>query len=925
MTRDVELVTVQLTVNGNPIEASIPPVLNLMHFLRDELRLTGAKNGCDSGHCGSCTVVVNGEARRACLLRMGKLDGAGIETIESLAQDGSLHPLQKAFIEMGAVQCGYCTPGVLMSAKALLDRNPQPSRAEIKAALDLNRNTCRCTGYVKVFEAIEGAAARLRAGGTYSAASESEEGRILLLHDALDRVRGRTEYADDLKPEGLLYGKLLWSDHPHAQVLFLDATRAEAMDGVRAVITASDIPGENLKGIVIKDEPAIARDKVRYIGDSLAAVFADSAAIAEEAVRSIQVDYRPLPGVFSPEQASAPGAPKVHEAGNLLHHARIQRGDVEAAFSQCAAIVEGTFTTPFVEHGFLETESGLAMPNDDGGVTILYPTQSAFDDQAQLAAILDLPKEKIRVIQTPSGGAFGGKEDMLFHQYLALAALRTGRPVKITLTRPESLRVHAKRHPAVLRYKTGAAPDGHLLAIQSRVTLDTGAYASLGADVLENTLVFGAGPYFVPNLDLEGWAWYSNNVPAGAMRGFGVNQVAVALEQQLDELARILELDPIELRLRNALDVGLPTAADHVLEPGVPAIKETLLATRQALSSVDLPAANGRKIGIGIASAVKNIGFGHGLPESAGVIIELMADGQVSLHASQHEYGQGAHSALAMMVAEELGTPLEHIRVFGPDTAVTPETGPTTASRQTFLTGNATLLACRALKEELFSHAAETLDVAPERLELLFDRILDPKTGRHLPLSDFGDRFVVERRYHAPTSAPLLEGEISHFGQADFVSRPTHWCYAYNTQAAIVAVDPKDGSVDVLRIISANDVGHVINRQAIEGQIHGGVMMGLGYALSERFLVEDGIHTTDSLHKIRLPSAGDTPEIDCLLVEVPHPLGPGGVKGFAEAPSLATAPAILNAVHDAVGVRVRDLPADRGRMKYLLDANGEVL
>jgi CO/xanthine dehydrogenase Mo-binding subunit len=503
--------------------------------------------------------------------------------------------------------------------------------------------------------------------------------------------------------------------------------------------------------------------------------------------------------------------------------------------------------------------------------------------------------------------------------------LKTGRPVKITLSREESLRVHVKRHPAEIYYKTGANAEGKILAIQSKVVLDTGAYASLGLDVLENTLVFGAGPYYVPNLDLQGWAWYTNNVPSGAMRGFGVNQIAVALEQQLDEIARRLEIDPIDLRLINSLDVGLPTAADHILEQGVPAIKETLTATKDALAALDLPSGNGRKIGVGVASAVKNIGFGHGLPESAGAIVELEADGRVTLKASQHEYGQGAHAGLAMMVAEELGTPLEKISVIGPDTDRTPETGPTTASRQTFMTGNATLMACQSLKDDLFGHAAETLDCPPEELELRVDHVLHTPSGKELPLASLGERFVVERRYTPPPSAPLLEDEASHFGEPGFESRPTHWCYAYNTQAAIVAVDEKRGEVEVLHILSANDVGHAVNEKAILGQIHGGVMMGLGYALSEHYLVEEGIPITDSLHKIRLPKASDAPLITPILVEVPHPEGPRGVKGFAEAPSLATAPAILNAIYDAVGVRLHEIPADRKRVKEALDAKDKVV
>ncbi len=921
-----DTIDVQLNVNGQDVRAQVPADLSLMRFLRDQLRLTGAKDGCSSGHCGACTVILNGRATRSCLVRMSKVNGARVETIEGLTRDGQLHPIQQAFIEHGAVQCGFCTPGMIMSAKALLDANPHPSPDEIKSALTKNRNMCRCTGYVSIIEAIQDAGKRLTTGATYAPPPPEGE-RVdapLLTRDAVGLVTGTTHFGDDIQMEGMLHGKILWAEHPHAEILRVDTSEAEAMEGVALVLTAKDIPGKNQAGLVIRDQPAIAADKVRYIGDSVAAVFAESREIAEAALEKIRVEYRPLPGVFSPEEAARPDAPKVHEKGNLLHHAKIERGDVEEAFKQCAVVLEETYTTPFIEHAFLEPESGIAFPTNDGGVTIQMGTQCAFDDRTQLSEILDMPEDKIRIVQLPMGGAFGAKEDMILQQYLALGALRSGRPVKMVLTREESLRVHPKRHPARMRFKTGADREGRVLAIEADVTLDTGAYASLGIDVLENTLVFGAGPYYVPNLKLEGWAWYTNNVPAGAMRGFGVNQVAFALEQQMDAMARALGFDPFEFRLINALDVGLPTAADHVLEEGIPAIKETLEAARQAFQQVKIPPGDGKKIGVGVASAVKNIGFGHGLPESAGAIVDLDASGRVTLRASQHEYGQGARAGLVQLVADELGVPVERIEIIGPDTALTPPTGPTTASRQTFMTGNAVVMACRALKEEVFGHAAETLNANPAKLELREDRVVDTDSGREVPLAELGDRFVVERRYTPPRSAPLLEGEASHYGLPDFESRPTHWCYAYNTQVAVVEVDPTTGEVKVLTIVSANDVGKIINRQAIEGQIHGGVVMGLGYALSEEFVVEQGINRTNTLHKCRLPTAEQTPEIIPVIVEVPHPLGPRGAKGFAEAPSLATAPAILNAIYDAVGVRITSLPADKKKIRAALRGRPEL-
>jgi aldehyde oxidoreductase len=921
-------VDVRLILNGQEVRARIPGQMTLLRFLRDRMGLMGSKDGCSTGHCGACMVIVSGKATRACLVKMSKLDQARVETIEGLATDGTLHPIQQAFIEKGAVQCGFCTPGMIMMAKALLDANPHPTLADIKKALTQNHNLCRCTGYIKIFEAIQLAAEWMAGGRTQPKVTSSQDptsGKSLIDPIAVDMVTGKNEFGDDIVMERMLYGKILWSAHPHARILKVDTREAASMPGVVAVITAKDIPGKNQAGVVVRDQPAIASDKVRYIGDSLAAVFAESVEVAEAAVQKIGVDYEVLPGVFSPDEAARPDAPKVHEAGNLLHHAEIVRGDVDKAFEECAVVVEDTYTTPFIEHAFLEPESGVAYPDGDGGVTLKIGTQTAFDDRTQLSEILAMPEEKIRVIQIPPGGAFGAKEDMILQQYLALGALKTGRPVKIVLTREESLRVHVKRHPAWMRFKTGADRLGHVLAIEADINLDTGVYASLGIDVLENTVVFAAGPYYVPNLKIQGRAWYTNNVLAGAMRGFGVNQVAFALEQQMDAMGRLLGMDPFEFRLVNALDVGLPTAADHVLEEGVVSIKQTIQAARQVYQGISLPASNGKKIGVGVACAVKNIGFGHAIPEDAGAIVELDACGNALVRASQHEYGQGARMGLLKLASHTLGIPPERIEVMVPDTGVTPPTGPTTASRQTFLSGNAVVMACQALKDDLFGHAAEFLGVDPERLSFRDGQIVDTQSDRVMDLKELGEQFVVARRYVPPqTDGMLAVGESSHYGKPDFKSRVTHYCYAYNTQVAVVEADPNTGEVKVLRVISANDVGKILNRQAIEGQIHGGVVMGLGYALSEQFIVENGINLTDTLYKCRIPSADQVPEITCAIVEVPHPYGPEGAKGFAEAPSLATAPAIVNAIYDALGVRITSLPADKKKVLHALQNQREL-
>jgi CO/xanthine dehydrogenase Mo-binding subunit/aerobic-type carbon monoxide dehydrogenase small subunit (CoxS/CutS family) len=916
----MKMIKTKFYINDQFIEATVDPDMNLMNYLRDTFGLVGTKNGCSTGHCGACTVIINKVARRACLVKMAKIDNAWIETIEGLSKHGELHPLQQAFMSTGASQCGFCTPGMIMTAKALLDSNPRPSKEEIKIALTQNRNLCRCTGYVSIIEAIQIAAEEINNGVDTSLLHISQPlfRNPQLRKDAEKKVTGKIEFGADMMMDQMLFGKILWAEHPHARIVSIDTSQAESIEGVTLVITAKDIPGKNQAGIIIRDQPAIAEEKVRYIGDSVACVFAETEELAERAREKIKVEYTVLPAVFTPEEAALPGAPKVHEKGNLLRHASIVRGDVENAFSECAVVVEDYYSTPFIEHGFLEPESGIAFVDDNNDLIIKMGSQTVFDDRTQLSEILNLPEERIRIIQIPQGGSFGAKEDLIFQQHLAIGALRTRRPVKIVLTREESLRVHEKRHPVQMRYKTGADKEGHILAVEAEFTLDTGAYASLGVDVLENVVVFGAGPYYVPNIKINGNAWYTNNVLCGAMRGFGVNQLAIGLEQQIDAMARALKIDPFSFRIINAWRVGLPTAADHVLELGVDGIKETIEAAQKSCLEYDLTGFHHRentRIGMGVASAVKNVGFGHGIPESAGAIVELDSSGKITLKVSHHEYGQGGHAGEIKIACDELGVPLSQLELIGPDTATTPRTGPTTASRQSFLTGNAVVLACRELKNQVFAHAAEIMDIEPSRLSLMGNKIIHQESGRFIEISELGEHFAVERRYSSLKTDQILENEASHFGKPDFQSRITHVMYSYTTQVAVVEVNIQSGEVRVLKIISANDLGKVLNPQIVKGQIEGGVMMGIGFALSEQFKVERGVNLTDTLHKTRMPLAEKTPEIVPIMVEVPHPYSPQGMKGFAEAPSLATAPAILNAIYDAIGVRINDIPADKGKVK----------
>jgi CO/xanthine dehydrogenase Mo-binding subunit/aerobic-type carbon monoxide dehydrogenase small subunit (CoxS/CutS family) len=920
-----DAIDIKFTVNNQNIGDTVNGEMTLLDYLRQQLGLTGAKKGCGQAQCGTCTVLLNGRSVKACSLKLKneKLQGAVIETIEGLAEsDGTLHPIQEAFIRAGALQCGFCTPGMIMTAKGLLSENPSPNRSEIRNHI-AGRNLCRCTGYQKIIDAVEEAARVLRGGK--SRLSDSPDDAPLRRQDAVVKVTGRLQYADDIVMDNMVYGKILFAAEPHARLKRIDVSAAQAMSGVIGVITAKDVPGSRKIGMIERDQPALVDvgDEIRSIADPIAAVFAESSAQARAALKAMEVSYEVLRGVFSIADATVPGAPQVYadKPGNIFYQGCLQRGEIDQALKESQLVVSGQFSTSRVAHGYLEPESGLARPDGLGGVEIYYPSQTVFDDQTQVAEVLNLPRNRVRVVQLPTGGAFGGKEDVVFHHILALAALKFDRPVKITLTRRESLRISQKKHATLFNARLGLEETGRFKALDVQVVLDKGAYATLGYDIIENVMAFTGGPYFIPAFRIDGRSIYTHNVMAGAMRGFGANQANYVIESLVDMAARKINMDPIEIRLKNALRPGLPTITDHVLEPGIPGVIETLQAAREALNQEQPPTpAPGTRLGIGLACGVKNIGFGHGLPESAGAAVELTADGNCHLMVTHHEYGQGAAIGQAKIAAETLGISIDRITVSNPDTAVTPFTGASTASRQTFISGNATLGACRRLLSDLFEKAAVKLGILdPASLALDGDAIIDKGSQQRLPLSELGQTFKAEFRTFPPETIGFqASGRPSKYGQPDFESRRTHWAYAYGVQVAWVQVDETTGAARVLKVITVGDVGRVLNRRAVEGQQEGGVVMGVGYALSEAFQVDRGYNLTKSLRQCGLPTAADAPEIVTRSVEVPHPWGPLGAKGLAEAPSLATAPAIANAICDAVGVRMRDLPMTPQRIKTAL-------
>ena len=686
-----------MQVNGTSHRMLVGPETTLLQVLRDELRLTGAKNGCNQGHCGACTVIVDGRTVRSCITQAARLDGARVETIEGLAKGDVLHPLQRAFIDQGAVQCGFCTPGMIMAAKALFSATPQPSEDAIRKALI--GNLCRCTGYASIIRAIQSASSAAPQAPSGSQPEAGIIGQPVPRPDARDKATGKAIYAGDLRFENMLYASVLRSAHPHARIRRIDVSGAKALAGVVAVLTAEDIPGARTHGTIRADWPNLCWDKVRYTGDALALVAAETESIAREALRRIDVAYEPLPGVFSPQEALAPGALLVHAdtPDNLLKHIKVRKGDVEAGFTQADVIVEEEYRTPFVEHAYLEPKAGVAVPGPDGRITVYAGSQIPFEDRRQVAEALAVPAERVRIVQTAVGGAFGGKEDITVQTPTALLAQVTGRPVKLVFSREESMRVHPKRHATTIRLKAGATRAGQLTAVQATIWGDAGAYASLSEPVMTRTATHAAGPYQAPHVKVDCYATYTNNPPSGAMRGFGVPQAIFAIESIMDVLAERLGLHPLELRRRNALRVGSVTATGQRLRESV-GLLETMdrvdAAVREVGAEALVPSGPEKRRGWGFASCLKSIGLGDGLPDTAGAAVDLTDEGGVVVRIGAAEVGQGLVGIAAQIAAEVLGAPYERVQVVVGDTDRTLDGGPTVASRQTFITGNAVRHAC---------------------------------------------------------------------------------------------------------------------------------------------------------------------------------------------------------------------------------------
>ncbi len=845
---------IEFLLNGETKQFAGDESTPLLTYLREHEGIISAKDGCaPQAACGCCVVDLNGKAVLACVTPLSKVAGGHVLTTEGLgAYRQSV--FANAFVAKGGVQCGFCIPGIVMQANALINKNAEPSRADVAQAL--TPNLCRCTGYKKIIDAVMVAAEAIRK--EEEVPPPQPDGRVGGRHPkyhAQDLVLGQHRYVDDIRLPGMVHGALRFSDHPRARVLAIDTSEAAAMPGVLRIVTTEDIPGERHIGLIRQDWPLMVAvgEETRYVGDVIAGVVADTDANARAAAAAISITYEVLDPVTDPHDALKPESPLVHAGGNVLSKTVIQRGDVAAAEASSAFVSQGTYQTQFIEHGFMEPESAIACREGDT-IELLSQSQGVYDDLEQVAAILGLPEDAVRVTLVANGGGFGGKEDLSVQGHAALMAWLTGQTVKVRLTRDESIAMHPKRHPIWMDYTVGCDADGLLTFVRVKFVGDTGAYASVGMKVLERSAGHATGAYQVPAADIEATAVYTNNVPCGAMRGFGVNQAAFGLESCLDDLCEQGGFDRWQFRYDNALQNGGMTATGQVIDGGA-GIRDTLLAVRDEFYAAKYA---------GLACGIKNTGIGNGMPDEAGVRITVEAADRIIIDHGWTEMGQGVHTIAVQTLCHETGLDprLIEVRV---DTAARTRAGMTTASRATSLVGNAVIAAAEKMNADLVDHS------------------LDELVGRQ-----YEGYWVVDW-----TTKP----------GADVDAIKTHYSYSYATQ--LVCLD-EDGQIE--KVTAAHDAGKIYNPTLFEGQIEGSIHMGLGYAISEELVMVDGRPKSTKLRQCGILRAKEMPEMEVIGIEVPDPHGPYGAKGVGEIGLVPTAAAVANALYQFDGERRTRLP-----------------
>lgn len=830
----------EFILNGEKVQAKENK--KLLEFLREDMNITSVKNGCAEGACGTCMVIVDGKAMKACVFTTQKLVGKNITTIEGMAEK-ERDAYAYAFTNAGAVQCGFCIPGMVISSKALLDVNPDPSEEEIRKAL--KGNICRCTGYVKIVEAVKLVAKILRENiEVPKVGCKGLVGDNLHRVDAVAKTLGKAEYVDDVRIEGMVYGSAVRTKYPRALVKSIDIEEAKNYPGVVAVLTAKDIPGSNKVGHLKKDwDTLIPEGEItRYLGDSVALVAAETKEALEAAKKLVKVEYEELTPLTCPEEALKEDAPEIHEGGNLLVEKQLIRGNAQEKIENSKYMVTRKYSVPFNEHAFLEPECAVAGPYEEDGVVIYSTDQGVYATQHECADMLGLPHEKVRVINKMVGGGFGGKEDMSVQHHAALLAYHTKKFVKVQLTRKESLIVHPKKHAMEMEFTTACDENGYLTALKATIISDTGAYASLGGPVLERACTHAAGPYNYQDIEIRGKAVYTNNPPGGAFRGFGVTQSCFATESNLNLLAEMVGISPWEIRYRNAIRPGQELPNGQIADEGT-AMVETLEAIKDIYESHPYA---------GIACAMKNAGVGVGIPD-IGRCKLVIIDGKIHLRTSASCIGQGLGTTMTQMLCQTTGLNPEDIIYEVPDTHLTPDSGNTTASRQTVFTGEATKNAALNLKKEL--DAGKTL----KDLE-----------GQEF----YGEYSSVTDRMGSDKKNPV-----------------SHVAYGYATQVVIL---DENGKLE--KVVAAHDVGKAINPINVEGQIEGGVVMSLGYALTETFPLDNCVPTA-KYGTLGLFKATEAPPVEAIIIEKNKEGLAYGAKGIGEITAIPAAPATANAYY----------------------------
>ena len=902
---------ITFNLNGRKVEVDCEPMDRLSDVLRNTLGLKGTKVGCNSGDCGSCSIIFDEDLCCSCLLPMGQIDGGDITTIEGLGDGQALSDMQQAFLDYGASQCGICMPGMLISADWLQKHIENPKPKDIEDVL--GGVLCRCTGYKKILESVMAVTSGEYKRTKKSTCSNTAVGSRINRLDGAPKVTGEEVFGADKFPEETLVIHILRSPFDSSKFTISNIPQfLEDNPGIIDILTADDVPGKNHFGVIpgFSDQPIFAQNITRFAGEAVAAVVGEPKALRKFEPDSFPIKWEREPAVLKPAEATVSGAPVLHSErpNNILTEGYVARGDAEGAFLNSIYVIENRYKTPFIEHAYIEPEAGFAFRDGDR-IIIQGCTQAPFMNRDSIADILDLESESVRIIPTGCGGGFGSKLDLSYQPYIALAAWKLNRPVGIVYSRHESMGTTTKRHPSEISIKVGCDENFKITAVDFHGVFNTGAYASWGPTVANRVPVHASGPYQVPNYLAKSIAVHTNNVPAGAFRGFGVPQTAIALETSLSELAQKAGVDELNFRMINALRNGTPTVTGQVFSSGVGIIK-CLEAVRPAWERAKKYSSQCNneldksihKKGVGIATCWYGCG-NTSIANPSTIRIGIRQNGQIILHQGATDIGQGSNTVITQIVADAIQTDINSIELIGPDTDLTPDAGKTSASRQTFISGEAASLAGKALREKILRHAnvGENARIKSGSTGLYIE---DSKRYHqvdlcHLPLDEFGYVLSVQESYD-PVTTPLDEN-----GQGD-----PYALYGYGVQIAELTVDTELGTVIIDRITAAHDVGKAVNPTLVEGQIEGGIAQGIGLALMEEY--QPGV--TNNLHDYLIPTIGDMPDIDIFIIEDKASDVPNGIKGLGEHVLIPTAPAILNGIRNATGAKINTLPATPARV-----------